>query len=163
MRPKGSEIMFELKTLDNLIHRHGDAHMRALEGGMQLTRLHHWIIGFLYHREGDVFQKDIETEFKISRSTTSSVITLMEKKGLVTRESVLSDARLKKIVLTDRAIKMHKHQMSDMQRVDAIIEGALTPEEKKQFMVCMAKVRTAVMENLDADSLRTEESPEVDV
>lgn len=163
MRTKGSEIIFELKTLDNLIHRHGDAHMRALEGGMQLTRLHHWIIGFLYHREGDVYQKDIETEFKISRSTTSSVISLMERKGLLTRESVLSDARLKKIVLTDKAVKMHKRQMADMQRVDAIIEGALTPAEKKLFMACMAKIRAAVTENLDVDSSRTEESPEVDV
>ena len=157
MKPRGSEIIFELRTLDHLIHRHGDAHMRALEGGEQLTRLHHWIIGFLYHHEGDVYQKDIETEFKISRSTTSSVITLMEKKGLVTRESVLSDARLKKIVLTDKAIKMHKHQMADMQRVDGIIEGALTAEEKKQFMFLMAKIRTAVMENLDADVSHTED------
>jgi DNA-binding MarR family transcriptional regulator len=126
--------------------------MRALEGGMQLTRLHHWIIGFLYHHEGDIYQKDIETEFKISRSTTSSVLTLMEKKGLLTRESVMSDARLKKVVLTDKAIKMHKQQMADMQRVDAIIEGALTPEEKKQFLACMEKIRTAVMEKLDTDN-----------
>ncbi len=163
MRPKGSEIIFELRTLDHLIHRHGDAHMRALEGGVQLTRLHHWIIGFLYHREGDTYQRDIETEFKISRSTTSSVITLMEKKGLLVRQSVPSDARLKKIVLTDKAIGMHRHQMADMQRVDAVIEGALTPAEKKLFLGMMAKIRTAVIENLDTDGLHPEESPEVDV
>ncbi len=161
MRPKDSEIIFELRTLDHLIHRHGDAHMRTLEGGMQLTRLHHWIIGFLYHHEGDVYQKDIETALKISRSTTSSVITLMEKKGLLTREAVLSDARLKRIVLTEKAIQMHKNQMADMQRVDAIIEGALTPAEKKQFMSCMAKIRTAVMENLDV--AHPEDTPEVNV
>jgi DNA-binding MarR family transcriptional regulator len=76
----------------------------------------------------------------------------MEKKGLLTRESVMSDARLKKVVLTDKAIKMHKQQMADMQRVDAIIEGALTPEEKKQFLACMEKIRTAVMEKLDTDN-----------
>lgn len=161
MKPRGSEIVFELRTLDNLLHRHGDAHARTLDGGMQLTRLHHWIIGFLYHREADVYQKDIETEFKISRSTTSSVITLMQKKGLVKRKAVPSDARLKKIVLTDKAVEMHKHQMAHMQHMDALIEGALTPEEKRMFLSYMAKIRAAVMEDLNA--ARKEESPEVDV
>lgn len=161
MDTKVSEIIFELRTLDHLIHRHGAAHMRALDGGMQLTRLHHWIIGFVYHSAGDVYQRDIETKFKISRSTTSNVIGLMERKGLLTRESVDADARLKKIVLTNKALDMHRRQIADMRRVDAVIEGALSPDEKKLFMALMAKIRAAVVENLDG--ARSEETPEVDV
>lgn len=158
MRPRGSEIIFELKALDNLIRRQGDAHMRMVTSDEQLTRMHHWIIGYLYdHQDEEIYQKDIETEFKISRSTTSSMITLMEKKGLITRESVERDARLKRICLTEKAVEMHQKQVEHMRRMDAMIEGALTPEEKAQFMRSMGKIRTAVSEAARVEGSRTEE------
>lgn len=42
--------------------------------------MHTWIIGFLQDREDsniDTFQKDIEEEFSINRSTTSEMLKLM--------------------------------------------------------------------------------------
>lgn len=51
----------------------------------------------------DVFQRDIEAEFSIRRSSVTSVLSGLEKKGYIRRESVLEDARLKKLVLTDKA------------------------------------------------------------
>lgn len=42
-----------------------------------------------------IFQKDLETEFCIGRSTVTNILNLMEKKGFVRRESVSYDARLK--------------------------------------------------------------------
>ena len=66
-----------------------------------------WIIGYLAeHKDEDVFQKDIETTFSIRRSTVSNMLGLMEKKGLIRRQSVRSDARLKKLTLTDKALDM---------------------------------------------------------
>ena len=68
------------------------------------TLMHTWIIGFIQEREEkniDTFQKDIEKEFSINRSTTSEMIKLMCKKGMIKRVAVSHDARLKKIVLTE--------------------------------------------------------------
>ena len=45
----------------------------------------------------DTFQKDIESEFSINRSTTSEMLKLMCKKGMIQRVPVAHDARLKKI------------------------------------------------------------------
>ena len=38
----------------------------------------------------------------MARSTVTGVVKLMERKGLIRRESVSSDARLKKLVLTEK-------------------------------------------------------------
>ena len=39
----------------------------------------------------DIYQKDIEAHFGITRATASKVITLMEKKGLIQRVSTESE------------------------------------------------------------------------
>ena len=53
------------------------------------------------HREEQVFQRDIEREFSITRSTVTNILQLMERKGYIERRSVPQDARLKKLVLTE--------------------------------------------------------------
>ena len=70
-----------------------------------MTMMHGWIIRYLYeNREQDIFQKDIEQRFAVGRSTVTNLIQLMEKKGFVKRESVKQDARLKKVILTEKGI-----------------------------------------------------------
>ena len=61
------------------------------------------IIMFLARNRGrEIYQHTIEQKFCITRSTASRVLALMEKKGLIARESVEHDARCKRIVLTDK-------------------------------------------------------------
>ena len=63
-----------------------------------------YIIKFLSENlEVDIFQKDIEKRFKVRRSTVTSALNRMEKAGLVKRESVAHDSRLKKISLTEQS------------------------------------------------------------
>ena len=62
-----------------------------------LTGRNFWVLRYLQDHPGeDVFQKDLEAAFKIRRSTVSRMMELMEQKGLLTRESVGGDARLKR-------------------------------------------------------------------
>lgn len=67
----------------------------------ELTIMHGRILGYLkYNQDRDVFQKDIEEAFNITRSSVTGVVKLMEQKGYIRRESVAGDARLKKLCLT---------------------------------------------------------------
>ncbi len=157
MRPGKGNIVFEMKTLDGLMRRYGDATFRKLDDDGQLTRMHHWIIGYLYDRQDqDVFQRDIESAFKISRSTTSSMLSLMEKKGLVNRTGVPGDARLKKITLTERAKELHVKHVSKMQEMDEAINSAITPEEKAELIRILDKLREAIRERLAGVDPQTE-------
>lgn len=55
-----------------------------------------WIIGYLYdHKEEEIFQRDIEAEFYIARSTVTCLVKQMEQKGYIARVAVERDCRLK--------------------------------------------------------------------
>ena len=71
-------------------------------GVEELTSMHGRILGYLYwSRPKDVYQKDIEEHFNITRSSVAGIVKLMEQKGYILRQSVQGDARLKKLSLTD--------------------------------------------------------------
>ena len=77
----------ELKILNQMIKRRADAVVAELFD-QEITDMQGRIIGFLYHnRTRPIYQKDVETAFSITRATTSKMLTLMEKNGLITRAS----------------------------------------------------------------------------
>ena len=69
----------------------------------------------------EIYQKDIEQEFKVSRATASNMLQLMERKGLIVRESVSRDARLKKISLTEKAKNMVAKSDADIREMEQLI------------------------------------------
>ncbi len=133
MHPKKS-VGLELRTLVNLIKRqvHQTSDTISKEKN-HLTPMHGWAIGYLYeNQDKDVFQKDFEKEFSIRRSTASRILTSMENHGLIARESVHYDTRLKKIVLTEEAIRIHSVIMDQMAKFEQkLIQGI--PEEKLEI------------------------------
>ena len=88
--------VIRLKILANLIERE----MRtssAIENMIKMTNMHGRIISYLHRNEGrDIYQRDIEKTFMISGPSVSEVLKLMQKNGLIERQSVKHDARLKK-------------------------------------------------------------------
>ena len=57
----------------------------------------------------------------------------MEKNGLIERVSVCEDARLKKIILTDKGIEVHKSVYKEIEIVESIIYDSLSKEELELF------------------------------
>ena len=55
-----------------------------------------YIISYLCeNKDKNIFQRDIEREFDLSRSTVSTILKQLESEGLIERKSVIIDARLK--------------------------------------------------------------------
>lgn len=69
------------------------------------------------------------------------MIQLMEKNGLVVREAVESDARLKKIVLTEKAIELKQNVENTLERFEAALTRGISEEEKDQFFRIMHKIK----------------------
>ncbi len=81
-------IPAQIRRVDNLIFRKINQFARENDVE-QATPMHGWIIGYLYrHRDTPVFQRDIEREFSITRSTVTNILQLMERKGYIERRSV---------------------------------------------------------------------------
>ncbi len=104
-----------------------------------------YIIKYLSENlEVDIFQKDIEKRFKVRRSTVTSALNRMEKAGLVKRESVSHDSRLKKISLTEKGLSLHNSIESRIKEVDSSLKSALTEEELDNFFAIIKKLQSVV-------------------
>ena len=114
---------------------------------VNLNGLQARILGFVEindHQGKDVYQKDVEAEFKIRRSSVSSVLDTMEKNGYIMRQSVASDARLKKLVLTDKAKKVGQHHRDCIERFENAAVANLTEEEINTLKTLLSKVSDSI-------------------
>ena len=127
------QIGLEVKILGSLIDREIRAKV-AVDNLDKMTNMHGHIIGFLwYNSDREIFQRDIEKRFMISGASVSEILKLMEKNGLIERKPVERDGRLKKIVLTDKAIAMHDEVKASIDSVEREIDGFITEEERAEF------------------------------
>ncbi len=133
MKKREERIGFEIRRLDHMLARNVQARVKAA-GLDEVTLMHGWIIRSLYEkRDEDIFQKDIEQHFSIGRSTVTNIIQLMEKKGFVLRESVEHDARLKKVVLTEKGVLSHEMIENLIENLDMSLVEGITDEELSVF------------------------------
>ena len=127
------QIGLEVKILGSLIDREIRAKV-AVDNLDKMTNMRGHIIGFLrYNSDREIFQRDIEKRFMISGASVSEILKLMEKNGLIERKPVERDGRLKKIVLTDKAIAMHDEVKASIDSVEREIDGLITEEERAEF------------------------------
>lgn len=137
-------IPAQIRRVDNLIFRRINQFARA-NGVEQATPMHGWIIEYLYrHRDEPVFQRDIEREFSITRSTVTNILQLMERKGYIQRLSVPQDARLKQLVLTEEGVLFHEKTMLSFHQTDDYVAGLLTEEENAELLRLLNKLREAL-------------------
>ena len=99
-----------------------------------------FIIVFIYKSKEDVYQKDIEKEFGITRSTASNIISLMEKKNLIIREKVDDDARLKKLSLTEEAKKYARDVLNDLKLFEDKITKDIKDDDLDTFISVLEKI-----------------------
>lgn len=134
-------MCFEFMTTTRLLKRYID-NSAAVRYAEKYTGNNIWILGYLFHhRDTDVFQKDLEEAFSVRRSTISKAVKLMVQKGLVTREPVDYDARLKKLVLTHKAMEINEVIEEQMRELGGKFVVNLTDDEVKIFSELLGKIR----------------------
>ena len=91
--------------------------------GMQAMIVHHLII---HEKQGDIFQKDLENAFQMRRSTATGILQLMEQHGIIHREPVEHDGRLKRLVLTEQARAMDEYITERMKQMEQLLRQGIT-------------------------------------
>lgn len=140
-------IGFELHRSSRIVKRYmdNDASKSYVE---KITGTHGRVIGWLYrNRHRDIFQKDFEKEFDIRRSTASKILSLMESNDLILRESVPYDARLKRIILTPKALEVQSVVENAFGRMEEKIKEGITDEELAVFLRVLDKVNKNMERN----------------
>ena len=109
----------------------------------ELTPMQRHILNYILletlHR--DIYQKNIEEEFQVRKSTVSGILKLIEKNGFIYRESVKEDARLKRILPTKKAealrpsILEHIHE-TEIRMTEGVSEQDLFLCKKVLYQMC---------------------------
>lgn len=102
------------------------------------------VLHFLLAQNEDVFQKDIEVEYSLRPSTATELLKQMEKSGLITRETVPYDKRLKKIILTEKAKSYQEQVIKDL----TTLEKKITKDISKDDLETCFNVLEKMLDNL---------------
>lgn len=143
--PHTLDIGFQLHSLSNLMKRRMEHSEVFSHMDDNVTRNNGWILNYLaHHSDRDIYQRDIENAFYIRRSTVSKVIRLMESKGLLRREAVPGDARLKKLVLTAEGRRIQAAIEREQQETERLLRRGVTEEELRVFHQVMEKFKNNI-------------------
>lgn len=127
----GNDIGKLINGMSNLIKRQIDRQAAAHElTGVQGRILHMILAGT---RDGEVFQRDIDEEFNLRRSTATGILQLMEKNGMILRQTVPYDARLKSIVPTEKAAALYDAVSADIQEIERRLAQNIAPDDLAVF------------------------------
>ncbi|MBQ1193081.1 MAG: MarR family transcriptional regulator [Lachnospiraceae bacterium] len=107
----------------------------GVEAGLdEVTFMHGWIMGYLhFNRDREIYQKTIESDFKIRRSTVTAILQLMEKKGYIKRDPVADDARLKRILLTEKGMETAEKTKEIIDRMENDLLEGIEPDQLDIF------------------------------
>lgn len=153
------EIGFQIRMLSHMI-KHTVNQIAFCGMQDEITGMHGWIMGYLYENRGkDIFQRDIQAKFSISRSTVTGILQTMEKNGWIIRESVDWDARLKKLSLTQKALQHHARVMDGIRRTEEALIHLLTEEERETFLALCRKIAQGIEDLEQKKSIEKEGIP----
>mgnify|MGYP000303296930 FL=1 len=136
------KILFKLKDLDKMIVRSllDQEKLELLPSPTQMQ-----IIEYIINSDEEVLQCDLEKAIKLRRATISGVLKTMEKKNLITRVISSKDARVKKIILSDKTKKMYLESKAKLEALEELITSNISDNEINIFLDVMNKMQENLM------------------
>lgn len=136
----GSKVIILSNQVKHYLHQAAEA--EGISGSQ--SRILHFLT--LESANRDIYQKDVEDEFFLRRSTVTQTLQSMERNGLITRCSVASDARLKKLVLTDYGRDLSARIDARIEKMECYLAHNLSSEEISAFHHLMEKMSVNMTE-----------------
>lgn len=133
-------LVFRIKSLNNQIKRLFDK-SAIYQNDANLTGMQYAMIGFIYrHEKCDVFQRDVEREFNIRRSTASSMLKYLEQEDYIERVSFPGDARLKKLITTEKGRKLRAKSEENITKIEQQLTYNISEEDLNHFYKVMKQI-----------------------
>ncbi|MBN8047537.1 MULTISPECIES: MarR family winged helix-turn-helix transcriptional regulator [Paraclostridium] len=139
------KLGLDISKIHHIISRKMDACViSAIDDNLTISQA--YVIDFICNegKDKDVFQKDLESVFDLKRSSISLMLNNMEKSGLIERVLVKEDGRLKKIVLTEKSIKIYEKISDAIDLIENKLSENITKEEVKVFQNVLNKIRNSL-------------------
>ncbi len=127
-----------IHVLSHKLKKRMNANVQSLGITGVQSRIMHYIL--VKCPDGLIFQRDVERIFDMSRSTATGILQLMEKNGLILRESVASDARLKSLIPTEKAAQLDAQIGESLRQTERLLTQGLTNEQLALFREIAARM-----------------------
>ena len=148
---RSETIGYKIRLIHNQIHK--TMEFKRKENEDDLTSMQRWTLGFLHEHEGqNIYQRDLESAFSVSRATASNMLSVMERKGLIERHSVDHDARLKRLELTERARRLFAKADQDMREMEDTLLTGMSEEEISLLIQSLDKMLSNLGVETDIDT-----------
>ena len=136
-----NHIGAEIGLLNNLMRRQMACMAEAADNitGVQGRLLRYMVRN---GKDGELLQRDIEDVFQMRRSTVTGILQLMEQHGIIRREPVEHDGRLKRLVLTEQARAMDEYITERMKQMEELLRQGITEDELKGWFAVCEKIRS---------------------
>lgn len=132
-------IGFELKKITTRMKRILD--LQCADSREPITGVQGWIVAYVCNNpDRDVFQRDIEEMFRIRRSTATGILNGMQAAGLIFRRAVDYDARLKKIVPTEKAVILHEKAKKALDEFESNLKKNIPEDKLAVFFEVLARI-----------------------
>ena len=138
MKQEERIAMRSIKRLSNGISREMCAAFGSgMFSGAQGRTLH-----FILARsmDTDVFQKDVEEEYSLRPPTATKILKDMEKNGLIRRETVPYDARLKRIVVTEKGLQYQGMIRESLEETERRLTAGITEDDLATFFRVISRM-----------------------
>ena len=138
-----------------MIHNYIDKYFHTSweKAGIEPTRMQCATLHYLrIHPEEDVFQKDLEVAFSISGATATNILKVMEKDGLIQRIPMERDARLKKLIMTDKGYAYDKAAYANVIRLEEGMRKGFTEDELTRFRDYLDRMTQNIVDMVDENT-----------
>ena len=139
-------ILYQLHLLEKLIAREFVNSVRKDDFPL-LSASQMQIMEYVIHNQNDgVYQKDLEDVLHLRRASVSGILKTMEKNNLIERVICESDARIKKIILNDEAIKKFEMKKEFFINMEDMMASNLSDKEKIIFRDIIKKMQNNIID-----------------
>lgn len=125
-----------INIISNKLKRSADENL--VKENMTIEQL--MVIKMIHQNGGSVSQKDIEREFGVRRSTVTSAMQILEKKGFIVRTTSPEDSRAKLVTLTPEGKEKNEKLISFIKMRDEEMLSTLSDEERATLTALLEKV-----------------------
>lgn len=131
----------EIKALSNEITRYVSESINLNNDNRQTT-IQFLFIDYIggYSTLQPVFQRDLEAEFNIRRSTATGILQGLEKNGMINRQASRDDARLKEINLTPQGTQLFEEHKNKLDSVGKQLVADISDQDIAVFQTVMNQI-----------------------
>ena len=91
-------------------------------------------------RNGEVYQKDLEKQFRIKASTVNGIVERLEEKNFLTRTPDRRDGRCRRLSVTEKGLQLEREIHRCIDETEKLMVKDFTAEEQQMLQTLLQRV-----------------------